>query len=178
MVVLLALVSGGSAVVGINTLRNQEPAAPRLETVPVVVTTADVPRGRLVTADMITTRDFPKDLVPEGALTSKEQALDRTVAVSFVKGEPVLEAKLASKSAGRGLSALIPDNLRACTITATLSSAVAGLLMPGNHVDVLLLVSSGQANDATGGATMTTLLQNVEILAIDQTLEAPADPKG
>jgi pilus assembly protein CpaB len=176
-VAFLALVSGSSAVIGINTLRNQNAAPPRSDTVPLVVVGVDIPRGRTITADLLTTKEYPKDLVPEGSITSKEEALNRTVAIAFVKGEPLLEAKLASRSAGRGLAALIPDDMRACTITTTLSSAVAGLLLPGNHVDVLLTISTGQ-NDGTGGGSTTTLLQNVEILAIDQHIEAPADNKS
>ncbi len=53
--------------------------------------------------------------------------------------------------------------------------------MPGNHVDVLL-TTTGNANDGSGGAATTTLLQNVEILAVAQIVDAPdtnmMDPKA
>ncbi len=180
LVVLLALVFGGSAAVGINNYvqRDQDPTAPKGDTVPVVVATAEVQRGKSLTADLLATKDYPKDLVPAGAITKKEDALDRTVAVPLAKDEPLFESKLASKSAGRGLAALVPDGMRACTITTTLSSALAGLLVPGNRVDVILTISTGQNNDPTGGASTTTLLQNVEILAVDHHIEAPAETKG
>jgi pilus assembly protein CpaB len=73
---------------------------------------------------------------------------------------------------------LIPRGMRAFTITtANVTAGVAGFILPGNKVDVLLTVSSGGANDTTGGGNTTTLLQNVEILAVDQKIEAPVDNK-
>jgi pilus assembly protein CpaB len=48
--------------------------------------------------------------------------------------------------------------------------------MPGDRVDVLLTMSSDH-NDGTGGGTTTTLLQNVEVMAVDQAVEAPAENK-
>ncbi|MFL5245742.1 MAG: Flp pilus assembly protein CpaB [Gemmataceae bacterium] len=178
MVVLLALVCGGSSVVGINSMRGQDPAPAKVETVAVVVASAEIPRGTALTESQITTKDYPQDLVPTGALTKVEDVLGRTISIPVAKDEPLLESKLASKSAGRGLAALVPDGMRACTITTTVSSALAGMLLPGNRVDVLLSISStGQTNDPTGGGSTTTLLQNVEILAIDHHIEAPTDNK-
>src|SRR5262249_16169427 len=97
-----------------------------------------------------------------------------------VKGEHVLDAKLAGKGAGRGLAALIPKGMRAFTIqTTSVVAGVAGFVLPGSRVDVLLTVSSqGGNNDQTGGGTTTTLLQGVEILAVDQRLQAPAENKN
>jgi pilus assembly protein CpaB len=179
LVVLLAIVSGGSAAVGINTLRNQGAEVDKGEMVSVVMAAADIPRGRFVKEDMLTTKDYPKAMVPSGAITNKEEAIDRTVFMPLLAGEPILEAKLASKKAGRGLAPLIPSGMRACTIQASLASGVAGLILPGNRVDVLLsMTNAGNANDTTGGGSTTTLLQNAEILAVDQQMDAPADAKA
>src|SRR5262249_21275269 len=49
-------------------------------------------------------------------------------------------------------------------------------VLPGNKVDVLLTVADQGENDPTGGTT-TTLLQNVECLAVDQTMDAPVANK-
>jgi pilus assembly protein CpaB len=68
----------------------------------------------------------------------------------------------------RAYSVKVPD----------VAQGVAGFILPGNRVDVLLSVGeiSGGNND-TGGGSTTTLLQNVEILAVDQKMDAPADNK-
>jgi len=175
-----ALVFGGSAAVGVNTYLKGRGTAVVAETLPVVVAAIDVHRGDTISADLVAVRDYPKEMVPEGALTKVEDAVDRAVAIPLVKGEVVLDAKLSAKGAGRGLAALVPTGMRAVTIQTTkVSSGVAGLVMPGNKVDVLLTVSDNNTTgeDATGGGTTTTLLQRVEILAVDQRFDAPADNK-
>ena len=105
----------------------------------------------------------------------------RTILASVQAGEPLLNTKLADRDAGRGLAALVPEGMRAVTIqTSRVASNVAGFVLPGNRVDVLLTLRGGN-HDATGGGSSTTLLQAVEILAVDQRLDAPTenrvDPK-
>lgn len=180
MIAVLALVFGGSAAVGVSSLlKMRGDAGPTGDSVPVVVTVMDIPRGGMITADLVTTRDYPKAMVPEGALTKMEQVLDRAVAIPMVRGEPVLDAKLSVKGAGRGLAALVPQGMRAVTIqTPNIATGVAGFVMPGNRVDVLLTINhSGGSGDFSGGGSTTTLLQRVEILAVDQRVDAPADNK-
>src|SRR5205814_6406430 len=120
---------------------------------------------------------YPKDLVPASAITRVEDALDRFVFIPLSKDDPVLNSKLLARGAGRGLAPLIPKGMRAFTIhTPNVASGVAGFILPGNKVDVLLTMSSGGgADDPTGGGITTTLLQHVEILAVDQQLVAPAE---
>lgn len=178
LVVALALVSGGSAAVGIHTLRNQGLANLDAETVSIVVATADIARGATLSSDHLKLRTCPKDLVPEGALTRLEDVLDRVLFSALVKEEPILEGKLAARGSGRGMAALIPKGMRAFTIqTPNVATGVAGFILPGNKVDVLLTVTSFGGNDPTGGGSTTTLLQNVEILAVDQRVDAPAENK-
>lgn len=179
LVVALALVFGGSAAVGVRSFVKNRGTAPKADTVPVVVAVIDIARGGMITSELIRTREFPTDMVPEGALTKPEDAIGRAVAIPLVKDETVLDAKLSPKGAGRGLAALVPTGMRAVTIqTPNVASGVAGFVMPGNNVDVLLTVTdTGGSNSDTGGGTTTTLLQKVEILAVDQRIDAPADNK-
>ena len=68
------------------------------------------------------------------------------------------------------MAALVPNGLRAFTIhTPSVASGVGGFILPGNKVDVLLTM------DGKRGSLTTTLLQNLEILAVDQRIDAPAD---
>jgi pilus assembly protein CpaB len=122
--------------------------------------------------------EYPVDLVPPGAITSIADAVDRVVLHPMVKDEVLVEGKLASKDAGRGLAAIIPEGMRAFTIqTPHVASGVAGFILPGNKVDVLLTMNGQGSNDTTGGASTSTLLQNVKILAVDQRTDAPVDNK-
>ncbi len=178
LILVLALVSGLSAAAGVNALRQPTiPDSP--ETVSIVVATADVPRFTTISTDMVVMHPYPKELVPSGALKSVEEALDRVVYVPLLKDEPVIDSKLAAKGLGRGMAAGIPDGMQAYTIpTPTVSAGVAGFILPGNKVDVLLTVTgNGDKQDPTGGGSTTPLLQSVEILAVDQRVDAPAENK-
>ena len=177
VIAVLALVFGGSAAVGVNLLYNQAPVT-KTETVPVVVAAHDIGRGTLVTPDLVTTREFPKDLVPEGAMNGLDEAIDRVAFHSLVRDETVLDTMLSAKHAKGGLAGIVPKGMRTFTIhTPQVASTVGGFILPGNKVDVLLTMSSNNANDSTGGAVTTTILQNVEILAVDQRLDAPTENK-
>jgi pilus assembly protein CpaB len=174
LVVVLALVFGGSAAVGVNKIIQPPPPEPP-ETVAVVVAAKEVPRYTTISADMLKTQDFPKGLVPPRALTKVENAVDRVTYGPLVKDEPLLDSKLAARGAGRGMAMIIPKGMRGFTIpTPNISAGVAGFILPGNKVDVLLTVAGQGANDTT---RTVTLLQGLEILAVDQRVEAPAENK-
>jgi pilus assembly protein CpaB len=174
IVVACAVVFGGSAAVGVRQFVGRG-ATPPPETVSVVVATKTIPSGTFISSDLIKTRDYPKELAPSGAIQKAEDAQDRSAYATIVVGEPLIESKLSPKGQ-RGLASLVASGMRAFTITTNVASGVAGFILPGNKVDVLLTLSSaGGSQDATGGGSSTTLLQNVEILAVDEKVEAPAE---
>jgi len=181
--VALALILGGSAAVGVNSFMQGAPGprgavVPVVVPVPVVVAVVDLPRGASITPEEVKIKEFPRDLVPAGALSKLEDAVNRGIFVPLTKGEPVLESKLAPKGAGRGLAALIPRGMRAYSVKVPdVAQGVAGFILPGNRVDVLLSMGDIGGSNETGGGSTTTLLQNVEILAVDQKMDAPADNK-
>lgn len=170
----LALVFSASAALVVFLFAGKSDEGPGVETVSVVVATGPVPRGATLSAEMLTTRDWPRDYVPEGALLSTDEAVGRTAWLPLVEDDPVIESKLATLGAGRGMAALIPSGMRAVTIqTPNVATGVAGFILPGNKVDVLWTDSQNRTNDPTGGGSTVTLLQNVEILAVDQRIEIP-----
>ncbi len=178
MVGFLAVVSGISAMVLVQALR--KPAGgPVIERSPVVFVVAEVRPGESIDEAMVEVREIPKEEVPEDAIRKPADAIGRAALSQLDKGDMLREKKLAEKGAGRGMAALIKPGMRAFTIqTPSFSSSLAGFLLPGNRVDVLLTTnSSGGTDDATGGATTTTLLQNVEILAVHTTVNTPTANK-
>lgn len=173
LIVGLALIFGGSAAVGVNLVAKQ--SGPPPDTVAVVTTAKDVARGAMLAADQLKLESYPRALVPPGAVLRLEDAIGRVNTHALVEGEPLQERKLAPKNAKGGLASLIPPGMRAFTIlTPNVSSGVAGLILPGNKVDVLLTLNG---DERSGGGVTTTLLQNVEILAVDTRLDAPSDVK-
>ncbi len=183
-VVILALLSGVGVAMGVlESNRSRLPdtvVAPETEPVLVAVTTID--RGAMLREEDVEVRRWPKGLAPAGVLRSVDQVINRAAMGTLTPGEIILDAKLSAKNSGRGLASLIPEGMRAFTVQAShLTTNVAGFILPGNKVDVLLNIRAGRASVVGGGMT-TTLLQAVEVLAVDQLLEAPADnrydPKG
>jgi pilus assembly protein CpaB len=174
---VLAIISGLSAMFLVQAMR--QPGAAPVEKVSVVFAAVDLKPGETITADMLTTREIPKAEVPEDAVLLIADVVDRAARSNLDAGDLVREKKLAERGAGRGMAALIRTGMRAFTIqTPSFSSSLAGFLLPGNKVDVLLTVSSsGGADDPTGGATTTTLLQNAEILAVHTTVNTPTANK-
>jgi pilus assembly protein CpaB len=171
--IALALVCGGSAAVGVRQYVGLgRPARP--ETTTVVVASMNIARGNLVNADQITTREFPKEHVPAGAILKADDAVGRAAYTSIVKDETILDSKLSPKGV-RGMASFIPEGMRAHAIsTANVASGVAGFILPGDKVDVLLTTTSDGTGDNQQGMTQV-LLQNVEILAVGPRIEAPAE---
>src|SRR5262249_49807546 len=92
--------------------RNQKPPPPpKPETVPVLVAAFDIPPLTEIAPEMVKVYECPKDLVPTDALTKVEDALGRGVMTPLVKGEFLLNAKLAPRGTGRGLGAKIPKGM-------------------------------------------------------------------
>src|ERR1041385_7693116 len=116
---------------------------------------------RLITLDR-------KDL-PKGAFLKTAEVIDRAVATPISAGELLLNAKLAAKGSGEGLTALIEPGLRAVSVQVNEISGVSGFIQPGTHVDVLFTRIF-----STGDAATTTILQNVKVIAYGRQLDAAA----
>lgn len=173
VVVLLAIACGGVATFGmfrvLQTSRNKSAAAPLFDTESVVVMTVDVGLvGTKISSDMVRVQEWPKDYLPDGYVTDLEQVVNETLRVPVRAGELILEGKVG---AGQGMAAIVDPGFRAFTIhTPNHSAGVAGFVMPGDTVDVLL---TREDDEIPGGSITTALLQNVKVLASDQMINAP-----
>ncbi len=169
---LCALICGISAACGAYLLRGNSVVVQE-EWLTVVVAAKNIPRGKTISADDLEMRQWPKHMKPVDGFLELASVCERTVSIPLLKGELLLESKLAAKGSGRGMAALIPAGMRAYSIQSpNVSTGVSGFILPGNRVDVLLTMSDGTSSETGGGATLT-LLQNVEVLAVDQLIDAP-----
>jgi pilus assembly protein CpaB len=133
----------------------------------VVVAATDLPPGtKLNEGDLRLAKIRRNDMLP-GSFAMVSDVVGRAVRVSLTKGAPVLDAQLAASSAGSGLPVLIPAGMRAVAVKVNDVTSVAGFVTPGTHVDVLLTGQPGGQTDAT----VTTVLENVEVLAAGQRLQ-------
>ncbi len=170
----LALAAGIAAAVGVRRLALRWEPQPGESMVTVVTMAADVARGnRIQDADLTVTR-WPKSRVPADAVLDRQNTIGRVALTPLISGQPVFQSFLAPEGAVVGLASLIPPGMRAFTIrTPTIASGVAGFVLPGNQVDVLLTV--GASSFQSPGTMTINLLQSVPILAVDQSMDANQD---
>ena len=163
---ILALVCGVSASVGVNRLR-QSPAPPKPDVIVVPVAAVDIKRGDAITEAMLIDREWPKALVPAGVMLKRDQIVGKIARVPLVKDEPVFGGKIGDSPR---FSGLVKVGMRAYTIlTPNDSSLVAGLVEPGDKVDVLFTDNTDKAR--TGGGSTVPIMQNIEIMAIGQIVD-------
>lgn len=139
-----------------------EAAAPSME---VVVAARDLPVGTIVLREDVELMEWPGGSVPEGFATQVGEVVGHGLVVEVRRNEPMLSWKLADKEAGGGLSIVIPEGMRAVSVEVDEVVGVAGFVLPGTRVDVLVTVMPG-----TDRRQITTriILQNVRALAADQ----------
>ena len=147
----------------------QKRVSEAVATVPVVAASAEIPVGSSINITQIKMVDWPKASLPQGALSSTDQATGRVAVQSFAPGDPIVETKLVPKE-GAPFSILtykIPDGHRAMTVAVDQVTGVAGFINPGNIVDVVLTASTPGSNQSIS----KIVLQNVPVLAVGQIVE-------
>jgi len=152
--------------------RTSAPQARNLASV--VAAARDLAIGKRIQAEDLRLISLDRKDLPKGAFLKTAEVIDRAVATPISAGELLLNAKLAAKGSGEGLTALIEPGLRAVSVQVNEISGVSGFIQPGTHVDVLFtrVFSNGDAATAT-------ILQNVKVLAYGRQLDPSAklDPR-
>jgi pilus assembly protein CpaB len=135
-----------------------------------VVATRPLSVGVMVKPADVKTVKITSDAFPKGAYSKVEDVLDRPVISNILLEEPILDGRLAVKGSGLGLAPTIPIGMRAVTVRVNDVAGVAGFVLPGMHVDVLV---TGHPPAGEGDIT-TTALQNVLVLSAGQTIQPDA----
>lgn len=163
VVILLLSVVAGLAAVVLAQRWLQERSTAAASGAQVIVAARDVELGSPLNASMLQVVSWPAGSVPPGAFSSIA-ALDGRVARSqLLRGEPVLEAKLAPVGTKGGLSAVIGAGNRAITVKVNEVVGVAGFALPGNYVDVLV-----NTQDDRDRPVSKIVLERILVLAVAQ----------
>jgi pilus assembly protein CpaB len=107
---------------------------------------------------------------PKGAFGKAEEVIDRPVISNVLLDEPILEGRLAVRGSGLGLAPVIPVGMRAVTVRVNDVTGIAGFVLPGMRVDVLV---TGRPPSADGTIT-ATCLQNILVLSAGTTIQPDA----
>jgi pilus assembly protein CpaB len=151
-----------------------ESEAPRVALEQVLVASADIPMGTKVTPDMIKWQEWPKANLAKGFITQsgKPEAVNElTGAIArspMFEGEPVRDNKLVKSEQGF-MSAILPKGQRAVATSISTATSAGGFILPNDRVDVLM--TTRRTGEGEEGFTTEVILENVRILAIDQTIQ-------
>lgn len=184
--IAIALVLAVAAVFGTQTYlaseRQQMELASRVDmSAPVntiVVAKNPMRFGERVTADKLQLIPWASDTLPSGSFTTIEELAGETdetarfVLSSMERGEPVLTAKITNPGQRAKLSTAISPGMKAVSIAVNDVLGVAGFVLPGDRVDVMLTRSAGNNRS---DAFVDVLLQGVRVVAIDQTADDTRD---
>jgi pilus assembly protein CpaB len=97
------------------------------------------------------------------------------VLVSFQRGEPLTEARLAPVGAKGGLSAVVPEGRRAMTVRVNDVVGVAGFALPGTYVDVMVNTQAeGTQRNDRDRSISKIVLERILVLAVAQEADRDA----
>ncbi len=152
---------------------------------PVVVATKDIGAGKEITSDMIKLRSVPANAVHPDAYTDSVSVVGQVARFPIAADEQILSNKvtstfLATVSSGDvPLAYVVPEGKRALAVEVEQVVSAGGLVLPGDFVDVIMVatIASDLPPPLDESHLSLTILQNVEVLAVDQEM-AEVVPEG
>ena len=149
----------------------------------VLVARADMGHGTLATEASFRWQGWPQDAVPPGAVTRSsggnplKDFAGGIARTPIMAGEPITKTKVVKAGEGSVLASILPQGKRAISTKITDDSAVGKMILPNDHVDVIL---ARRVRNRAGGEehVSDTLFRNIRVLAIGQQLEAKEGKKG
>jgi pilus assembly protein CpaB len=167
------LLTVGTVFVARNWLENQQPGpapvAQKAAHTEVLVARSDLPTGTFINEQHVRWQIWPDDNLPDNYLVKgkvqQAKLFGSVLRRGAATGQPILRSQIV-KPGDRGfLAAVLKPGHRAYTIKISAASAIAGLMFPGDRIDLILTQKIGKRQQVS-----ETILSNMRILAIDQSL--------
>jgi pilus assembly protein CpaB len=173
LIIALLLSLAGSAIFTIWLSKKfAKPVATNVVELHYVAASQALQAGDVLTPASLKLVPWPAATPLDGAFPKPEALTGRIVLFPLAAGQPIIETQLAAAGASPGLAMKIPDGMRAISLRSDQVVGVAGFLLPGTHVDVIVNLRIPNTQD-----TMTmTVLQDAQIIATGQKMEP--DPQG
>lgn len=155
-----------------------EPVA-KIATVDILVAKADIGMGQTVSPQDMAWQEWPA-AASTGNFIRKTERPDAIESLSgsiarapFVNGEPIRDAKLVKAKGSGFMAAILPTGMRAVSTVISPETGAGGFILPNDHVDVILSRRDKDTEKAAGTEVHVseTVLSNIRVLAIDQTVE-------
>ena len=131
----------------------------------ILVAKADIDAGVPLEKTNVGFKEWPKDAIPEGAVTKEEDYAERALKHRVGPGQPILMTELGKKGEV-GVEVQIPEGMTLVSYPVTATMTHSGLLKPGSFVDVLAAIEYPEKG---GGkrVEIKTVLQCVQVIAVD-----------
>ena len=156
----------------------------QVNTTEVLVAKTEIGLGQIVNRENFRWQQWPQGAVSSGYIQNNRggkdpvQALIGSVArAPILKDEPITQNKLVKPGEGGVLAAILPAGMRAISTRIKEETAVGKLILPNDHVDVIL-IQRRRGKGAAEEFVSDTLFRNVRVLAIGQLIEAKEGKKG
>jgi len=183
IVLVIALAAGGVAAMMASGLRQPQappapPPAPPLATVEVLVAKNDLNIGQTVSDKDVAWQTWPS--ASAGNFIKKADRPDAIkefvgaiVRSPVVAGEPIRDSKIVTGKNLGYMAVVLPQGMRAVAMDVAADTSAGGFVLPNDHVDIMLTRRDKAAEKATGVEKYIseTILRNVQVLAVDQTVE-------
>jgi pilus assembly protein CpaB len=153
----------GLSLYGVSQDVGARQAAAASDIAEVVVAKLDIATRAVLTADMLSLQSYPKNLVPAGAVTNPADAVGQTALSAIPSGAAVVRTQLVAANGRSGASLTLEKGKVLVAFPTTDPLTVAGLVRPGDRIDVLATVTSGTGELAR--KTQTTV-QNLEVIDV------------
>lgn len=183
LILAIALLAAGVAAMLVSSMTDKPQAvvqnmAEPQRMVDVLVASTDISLGNVVVSSDMVWRAWPEDAVQASYITRSQQpeAMKKlggsTARAQIFNSEPINASKLVSADGGGFLSAILQSGMRAVSTSISAETGAGGFILPNDHVDVILTrrVSDPRRN-GQGQHTSETVLRNIRVLAIDQTIK-------
>jgi pilus assembly protein CpaB len=152
---------------------------PAIDTVDILVARSDIQLGNALRPDDLAWQAWPASaaspqFIRRNARPNAADEFKGAIArAPFVSGEPIREQKLIKADGSGFMSAILTPGMRAISTDISPETGVGGFILPNDRVDVLLTRRDPESQKQAGGDGFVseTVLRNVRVLAIDQTVE-------
>ncbi len=184
---ILIVLGGGFVIALLVAIIVQASFGNKADMVEIAVASKALPIGTELKPDNVKWKPVPKDSVYEGSI----RRVDNKTVAQMVKGrlrrdlaanEPILLSALIANGQGNVLAASMKPGMRAAAIKVSAESMVGGFINPNDRVDVILTYEVSQQSSDQGAVenpverhATETVLENVKVLAIDQTARKEDD---
>src|SRR5437899_12005899 len=170
LVAALVISLGITSVFYARITRTQASARPKTKRI--IAAGVALQPGAPITAENLTEIDWPVNVPLQGLTEKKEDVTGHVLIYAVAAKQPVLRRDLAS-GASLGLSAKIPDGMRATAVKTNEVTNIAGFIFPGSHVDVLVTL---RPENNTASTVTRTVIQNAQVLSTGTKMDP--DPNG